>query len=68
MPSAIKAAPLFVPGLGPGTPFRFGIVGGGANELLSVVATVVGTGVVFDSEGSSDGEGSTTWGAVSDEV
>lgn len=55
-PDSACAALLFVPGLGPGTPFRLPFVVGGANELLSVaVASVPGAGVAFESEGSGAG-------------
>lgn len=53
-------APLFEPGFGPGMPFRFNTVVGGASEL-AVVVVPLASGVALESEGFSEGDGSTTW-------
>jgi hypothetical protein len=56
-PASAWAAVLFVPGLGPGTPFFLPLAaGGGASELLSVaVASTPGAGVPFVSDASGAG-------------
>lgn len=50
---------LLEPGLGPGIPFRFIAVAGGASEPVAVGVPFV-AGVGLESEGISEGEGSTT--------
>lgn len=65
MPSGMSEdGPLFVPGLGPGMPFRFTPFGGGASDsVFGVVPS--GTGVEvesFCSTASVEGDGSTAKG------
>ena len=50
---------LLEPGLGPGIPFRFIAVAGGASEPVAAGVPFV-AGVGLESEGISGGEGSTT--------
>lgn len=50
---------LLEPGLGPGIPFRFIVVAGGASEPVAVGVPFVAS-VGLESEGISEGEGSTT--------
>lgn len=72
-PSGVScAAPRLAPGFGPGMPFRFAPVAGGASELDGVLiplAAGVAAGVAAaESVGFSDGVGSPTWATgVSDD-
>ena len=64
------AAPLFAPGFGPGTPFRFPPAAGGARLLDGVLVPLAAAGVSADSAGvSTAGLGAVTWAmGVSDEA
>ena len=55
---AICEAFRFMPGLGPGMPFRFTGFDGGANKLLFV--DVGGIGVALESDALAEGDGSAT--------
>jgi len=56
---AICEAFRFMPGFGPGMPFRLTRFGGGASKLLFV--DVDGTGVALESDAPAEGDGSAIW-------